>query len=90
MTENEALVLIKEILVKTPGVQKPVTDGSYLLKDLGLQSIELLSLLVDIERAAGGEIDMVQLLRDRDPSEAYSRDFSVSQLAKALVKAAGK
>lgn len=79
MTQAQALLLIQETL--TP---LKCSEDQWLMRDLGLQSLEIMQLFVDLERKVGNKIDLISLLRERNETETFSRDFKISNLAQAL------
>jgi acyl carrier protein len=80
MTQAQALSIIQETLAPLK-----CSEDQFLMRDLGLQSLEIMQLFVDLERKVGNQIDLISLLRDRSEAETFSRDFKVLNLAQALM-----
>jgi acyl carrier protein len=86
MNSEQSLAVIGSALENIiSNFPKPLDPSLYLMKDLGLESIDLLNLLVEIERALKARIDLIALMRQRE-GQAYQRDIRVEDLCHFLIQ----
>lgn len=86
MNSVVALEIIKSALHKI--IPKPplaISPEMFLMNDMGLDSVELLNLLVEIERLSHTRIDLIELIRSRDVQQAYNRDIKIADLMQFLM-----
>lgn len=79
MTRDEALAMIKQALEKTsPGISVNVSEGTHLVDDKILDSLEVMNFLFELEQLRGSQIEAIDETFD---------DFRVSRLIEILTAA---
>ncbi len=85
MVRDELVKIIKEslaIILDRPVA--PLSLDASLSKDLGLESIEILDLFVEIEQRLGRPIDLIELIRNRSSSTNYSKNISIRDIVEFI------